>query len=168
VRSSAALVALSLVVLAAVAGAASSPSAPVPGAKGLILLVRHAERVQSGPGDDPALTEAGRARAQRLADMLAKSGVRTVFITRFRRTKDTAQPLADALQLAPIVESDTVQLIAKLRTHLDETVLVVGHSDTVPDVIQAFGGPSVTIADDAFDDLFVLSPATGALTRLKY
>jgi broad specificity phosphatase PhoE len=100
--------------------------------------------------------------------MLAKSGVRTVFITRFRRTKDTAQPLADALQLAPIVESDTVQLIAKLRTHLDETVLVVGHSDTVPDVIQAFGGPSVTIADDAFDDLFVLSPATGALTRLKY
>jgi len=165
VRSSAALVALAVMLLAVVAGGAPSPT---PTAKGLILLVRHAERVQSAANDDPPLTDAGKARAQRLAAMLAKAEIRSVFITRFRRTQETVKPLTDLLHLTPIEESDTPQLIAKLRTHADETVLVVGHSDTVPDVIQAFGGPNVTIADDAFDDLFVLSPATGALTRLKY
>ena len=72
----------------------------------------------------------------------------------FVATQETAKPLADLLQLTPIEESDPVQLVAKLRTHGNETVLVVGHSDTVPDVIKAFGGPTVTIADDNFvDDL---------------
>ena len=58
--------------------------------------------------------------------------------------------------------------MAKLRAHGNETVLVVGHADTVPDVIKAFGGPVVTLADDEFDALFVLVPATGAVTRLAY
>lgn len=147
--------------------ALASPS-PAPPAKGLIILVRHAERAQAAATEDVPLTDAGRARAQRLAGLLAKAEIKTVFVTRFRRTQETAKPLADLLRLTPIEESDTEQLIAKLRTHGDETVLVVGHSDTVPDVIKAFGGPAVTIADDDFDDLFVLAPATGAVTRLKY
>jgi phosphohistidine phosphatase SixA len=142
---------------------------PVPAAgKGLILLVRHAERTPAPATDDAPLTDAGKARAQKLATMLGEAGIKTIFVTRFRRTIDTAQPLADALHLTPIVESDTVQLVAKLRQHLDEIVLVVGHSDTVPDVIKAFGGPNVTIDDDEFDGLYVLAPATGALTRLAY
>jgi broad specificity phosphatase PhoE len=165
VRRFAGLLALAAVLDASLAIGAPSP---VPPAQGLIILVRHAERVQSTATDDPPLTDAGKARAQRLAATLAKAEIRSVFTTRFRRTQETAKPLADLVQLTPIEESDTVELIAKLRTHGDETVLVVGHSDTVPDVIKAFGGPNVTIADDAFDDLFVLSPATGALTRLKY
>ena len=99
---------------------------------------------------------------------MAAADVRAVFTTRFRRTQETAKPLADRLRLSPIVASDPAQLLAELRTRGNETVLVVGHSDTVPGVIQAFGGPAVTIGDDAFDDLFVLVPATGALTRLKY
>jgi broad specificity phosphatase PhoE len=149
-------------------GLASGAPSPVASGKGLIILVRHAERVPSPATDDPPLTDAGSARAQRLATMLARSDVRAVFVTRFRRTRETAKPLTDLLRLVPIEESDTVQLVAALRTHANETVLVVGHSDTVPDVIKAFGGPTVTIGDDEFDDLFVLVPATGALTRIKY
>lgn len=160
-----AAIALVAVGFAAIA-IADPPSAPA--GKGIFILVRHAERAPSAGNDDPPLSDAGRARAQRLAAMLAKSEVRTVFTTRFRRTKETAQPLADLLHLTPLEESDAVQLVAKLRTHLDETVLVVGHSDTVPDVIKAFGGPPPAIGDDDFDDLFVLTPATGALVRLKY
>lgn len=159
----AALAATVLTIGLAIAGPSPSPSG-----KGLILLVRHAERVPSPASDDVPLTDAGKARAERLAALLAKADVKAIFVTRFRRTHDTAQPLADELHLTPIEESDTTQLVAKLRTHLDHTVLVVGHSDTVPDVIKAFGGPAVTIADDEFDDVFILVPATGALTRLKY
>jgi broad specificity phosphatase PhoE len=138
-------------------------------AKGVIILVRHAERVQSASStEDVPLTDAGRARAERLAALLANSDVKSIFVTRFRRTQETAKPLADLLHLTPSEESDTDQLVAKLRAHGGETVLVVGHSDTVPDVIKAFGGPPVTIGDDQFGDLFVLVPATGALVRLAY
>jgi broad specificity phosphatase PhoE len=158
---------VTLVVVMMMGLALGAPS-PVPAANGLILLVRHAERVPSAMTEDAPLTEAGKARAQKLAALLATAGIKTIFVTRFRRTIDTAQPLAEALHLTPTVESDTQQLVAKLRSHLDENVLVVGHSDTVPDVIKAFGGPTVTIGDDDFDGLFVLAPATGALTRLAY
>ncbi len=162
-RSSAAVLAIAAVIVIGLTGAP-----PAPTAQGLILLVRHAERAPSAPTDDPPLTEAGKARAERLAAMVAKAGVRTVFTTRFRRTQETAKPLLDVLKLERTEESDTDQLVAKLRARLDENVLVVGHSDTVPDVIKAFGGPAVAIDDDEFDDLFVLAPATGALVRLKY
>jgi phosphohistidine phosphatase SixA len=157
-----------LAVLMAIATLAATVAPAAGSDKGLILLVRHAERVQPATTDDAPLTEAGKARAERLATLLANADVKAIFVTRFRRTQETAKPLADRLGLTPVEESDTVQLVAKLRTHGNENVLVIGHSDTVPDVIKAFGGPSVTIADEAFDDLFVLAPATGAFTRLKY
>jgi broad specificity phosphatase PhoE len=161
-------IAVLAVLVAVVAVAAVDPAPGAPAGKGLFLLVRHAERVQSAMTDDAPLTDAGRARAQKLAAMLAKAGVDAIYVTRFQRTKDTAQPLADALHVTPIEKSDTGELVADLKQHTDDTVLVVGHSDTVPDVIKAFGGPSVTIGDDDFGDLFVLVPATGALTRLTY
>lgn len=156
------------VLLGLVAAPAAAGPSPAPAGKGVIILVRHAERAPSAMTDDAPLTDAGKARAERLATVLAKADVKAIFVTRFRRTQETARPLADRLQLTPIVESDTDALVAKLRTHGAETVLVVGHSDTVPDVIRAFGGPPVTIADDEFDALFVLEPATGTLTRLVY
>jgi broad specificity phosphatase PhoE len=162
---------LSLAVLALVldVGAAIGSPPAAPSGKGLFLLVRHAERLPTpSMSDDVGLTDAGKARAERLATMLARSNVKTIFVTRFRRTQETAKPTADRLGIAPTEESDTDELVAKLRAHTDETVLVVGHSDTVPDVIKAFGGPAVTIADDEFGTLFVLAPATGALTRLAY
>ncbi|MEO7436954.1 MAG: phosphoglycerate mutase family protein [Candidatus Binatia bacterium] len=151
-----------------IAGLVLGAPSPATAGKGVILLVRHAERVAGPATDDAPLTDAGKARAQRLAALLAKADIKSIFVTRFGRTQATAKPVADALRLTPIEESDAVQLVAKLRTHADETVLVVGHSDTVPDVIKALGGPSVTIGDDEFDDLFMLVPATGTLTRLKY
>ncbi len=142
--------------------------APAGAAPRTILLVRHAEREQAPMDQDPPLTAAGRARAQRLATMLARAKVTAIMTTRFQRSRDTAAPLASALKVQPEVESETGAVIAKLKARTDDTVLVVGHSDTVPDIIKAFGGPAVTIADDEFDDLFVLEPATGVCLRLKY
>jgi broad specificity phosphatase PhoE len=161
------LVSLAIFLLTGLAGGSGAASAP--SGKGLILLVRHAERPPtSAPTDDPPLTDAGKARAERLATVIAEAGVRAIYTTRFRRTQETAKPAADRLRLTPIVESDTDSLVAALRERGDDTVLVVGHSDTLPDVIKAFGGPAVTVGDDDFDDLFVLVPATGSVTRLTY
>lgn len=157
------------IALALLAGSVAPTAAADSAAKGLILLVRHAERPPlEAPGDDPSLTDAGKSRADKLPAAVAKYAVRKIYITRFRRTRETAQPTADRLGLTPIVESDTTELVTALKTRGDATVLVVGHSDTIPDVIKAFGGPAVAIADDDFDDLFVLVPATGELTRLSY
>ena len=157
-----------LVPLRAGAALAAAPPEPTP-AKGLILLVRHAERPPlDASGDDPSLTDAGKARAERLPAAVASYGVRAIYVTRFRRTQETAKPAAERLGLVPIVESDTNELVKALKARGNDAVLVVGHSDTLPDVIEAFGGPAVAVGDDDYDDLFVLVPATGAVTRLAY
>jgi len=151
----------------------------VAAAQSLVILLRHAERADGGAGAntmttapaDPLLSAAGEARAARLAQMLADAGVTAIYATEFRRTQDTGKPLATklGLQVQAMPAKDSPGLAAKLKsTHAKGVVLVIGHSNTVPDVIRALGGPAVTIADAEYDSLFVLVPATGALTRIRY
>ncbi len=134
---------------------------------GMIILVRHAER-GTAAGPDPSLTDEGKSRAQILAEMLAGAGIRAIFTTGLKRTQETAKPLATSLHIEPEVVSETNALVAALKTHSNETVLVVGHSDTIPEIIKALGGPNVEIGDAEFDAVFVFVPATGAVTRFKY
>jgi len=47
-------------------------------------------------------------------------------------------------------------------------VLVVGHSNTIPAVVKALGGPEVTIGENEYDNLFILVPGTGTLSRIKF
>ncbi|MEP6917990.1 MAG: phosphoglycerate mutase family protein [Acidobacteriota bacterium] len=125
----------------------------------MVILVRHAERQQSG--DDPGLSAAGKRRAQLLSTMFAKAGVTAMFTSSARRTKDTAAPLATAAGVAPhVIDDDTAKAKAQILGG-GACVMVVGHSDTVPEFIAALGGPAVTIEDDQFDRLFVVG-TTGA------
>jgi len=150
----------------------------VASAQQLVLVVRHAERADAGAparqmtaAPDPPLSAAGRARAEKLAAMLSATGIAAIYTTEFTRTQETAGPLAARLKLVPTVmpSSDTAALVADLKSkHAGDIVLVVGHSNTVPAVIKALGGPDVTIADDEYDNLFVVVPATGAVARIKY
>lgn len=150
----------------------------VASAQELVYLVRHAERADQGaPGGqmqtqtDPLLSAAGEARAKRLAAMLRDAGVTSVFATEYRRTQDTARPLAAGLGLEVSVNParDTAGLVARLRDrHADGVVLLVGHSNTVPDIIKALGGPDVTIEDLEYDNLFIFIPATQTLSRIRY
>jgi broad specificity phosphatase PhoE len=148
-------------------------------AQKLVLLVRHAERADGGAGAspsmtspaDPPLSAAGEARAARLAAMLADAGISAIFTTEFKRTQDTAKPIAAKLNLVPeIVRSgDGAALVTKIRADRpDGVVLIVGHSNTLPALIKAFGGPDVKIADQEYDNLFVVVPETGAMTRIRY
>lgn len=136
----------------------------------IVILVRHAERLPSAT--DPSLNAAGKRRALLLAGMLADAGVTAIFTSGARRTKETAAPLASKVGAIPrAIDEDT----AKAREQIvgaGACVVVVGHSDTVPELIAALGGPSdVAIEHDAFDRMFVLSAtpsAPASLLAMRY
>ena len=67
-----------------------------------------------------------------------------------------------------VAAASTAALIAKVRQHPNEVVLIVGHSNTLPAIIKALGGPAVTIKDDEYDSMFVVVPASGATSRIKF
>ncbi len=138
-----------------------------------VFIVRHAERLDEST--DPPLSDAGRARAARLAATLRDAGVTAVFATEYVRTLDTAKPLADRLGLTVqrVPAADTAALVARVRAlGAHARVLLVGHSNTVPDVLKALGDPAqVDIAADEYDSLFVVVPhdsSAPTVLRLKY
>jgi 2,3-bisphosphoglycerate-dependent phosphoglycerate mutase len=135
-----------------------------------VVLVRHAEPLPTGT--DPALSTVGKKRALSLAKMLIDAGITAIFTSDLRRTKETAAPLASQASITPVViNNDPAAAAAQVRA-AGKRVLVVGHTNTVPDIIKALGGPAdVEIAHNEFDRLFVLQvPASGAesLLRLRY
>jgi broad specificity phosphatase PhoE len=142
-------------------------------AQKMIILTRHAERADGaatmGAGD-PRLSAAGAARAEQLLAMLAEANIAAIFTTEYTRTKDTAAPLAAKIKVAPeaIPAAQFNALIEKIKSHADDTVFVVGHSNTVPMIIKALGGLDVMIGDNEYDNLFFYVPATRTLTRVRY
>lgn len=141
-----------------------------------LFLVRHAER--EWEGEDPPLVAAGEARAQALAETLRDAGITRIVTTQWRRTLDTAEPLAKLLRLMPQVipvlegkaRENVEEVAAAVRLYKDETVLIVGHI-TVTGVIAALGGPRLpTICDNVFSDLFLFTPSAeeAGLIHLHY
>lgn len=135
---------------------------------GTVIVVRHMEKAVGG-GDDPALSDAGNARAERVATVLAATGVDAVFATQYRRTVETATPLAERLSLPLHVydAGDTEGLIDALNErHRAETAVVVGHSNTVPAIVEALSGEDVgPISEDRYGDVFlVVRPRWGRAT----
>jgi broad specificity phosphatase PhoE len=153
--------------------AAATPLA----AQQTIFLVRHAERADSTPGTsptmaaDPDLSDAGRARAESLAAALKDANITAIYVTEFKRTQQTAAPLARALGLTvkTVTSRRTPELIEQIEASKGN-VLVVGHSNSVPDVIKGLGVTTpVTIGDDEFDNMFLVSRGpTPSLLRLHY
>lgn len=143
-------------------------------AQKMVILTRHAERADGaatmGATTDPELSAAGRERAERLAAMLGEAGVGAIYTTEYRRTKATAASLAARANVSPEVVPavQLAALIEKIKGHANDTVFVVGHSNTVPQIIKALGGPEVAIGDAEYSNLFIWVPATGTLTRLRY
>ncbi|WP_163841223.1 SixA phosphatase family protein [Pseudoxanthomonas sacheonensis] len=122
------------------------------------VVVRHAEKGDDDPRD-PSLSQIGRARAQRLATLLNDTTVNAAYATAYRRTYQTAQPVAENhfLRITTYdAQMPAPQFAERLRTlHKTGAVLVVGHSNTVPDIVGALSGrPVEAMADDEFDRLY--------------
>lgn len=125
-----------------------------------IVLVRHAEKAAE-PANDPALSDAGVARAQRLAQMLARSGVTHLYATEFVRTKDTLAPLSAAAQrpVTTVAARDAKGLLSALDSLPRGALAVVaGHSNTVPALVERLSGGRTkpAIDDSEYDKLFLV------------
>ena len=136
-----------------------------------IVLVRHAEAVANA-GTDPVLSDAGIARAKALAAALKDAGVKAVITTQYQRTILTGRPLAEAtgaelLQL-PAQTGNPATLAAK---YAGGTIVIVGHSNTVPAIVKGLTGVDVgEIAHDSYDQMFIVTGAPGGarLVRARY
>lgn len=157
----------------------ATPHSVIPQRDRLIVLVRHAE-ADGEPRQDPPLTDRGRARAQALAAALEYAEIQRIIVSPLARTRLTAEPLARARGIPPTVadvagglEAHVGAVVEAVRSSpAGGTVLVVGHSNTVPAIMTALGAPPMAdLCHGAFAQLFVLHvPPTGTprLVRSSY
>jgi phosphohistidine phosphatase SixA len=137
-----------------------------------VLAVRHADIDLPRTSPDPDLNAAGRLRAEALARMVGGAGVTAVLTSEFRRTRQTAAPLARQLGLTPQLTPDPAVVAKRVRAgELGAVVLVAGHSDTVPEILVALGAaPPRPISEAEFDNLYVaaVSADTARVLHLRY
>jgi len=138
-----------------------------------IYVVRHAEKLTTD--HDTPLSPLGEARAKDLAEKLADAGVQRVYATTLQRTQQTVGPLAEARGLGIITMEPTAvdSLVHRIKTtDRGMVVLVVGHNNTVPAIVQGLSGQAVDpIPENVFDRLYrVELPEDGAavVTLLSY
>lgn len=140
----------------------------------LVILVRHAETTNDPPRDPP-LSEAGRARAEALAETLRHARIGAIFVTGFARTQMTAAPTAEMHGVTPTIvevrgglERHVAEVASAVRAlPVNEVVLVVGHSNTIPAIAAALGGPPQRdLCHGEYERLFVLELPRGAGARL--
>jgi len=112
-----------------------------------IYLVRHAEKQKDV--DNPPLTSCGRLRARQLATMLADTELDTIYSTSTQRTMATAQPLSQLKKLAikNYSANDLTQFAFSLK-QLKQNVLVVGHSNTTPQLTELLSGDKIAPIED--------------------
>lgn len=140
-----------------------------------IFIVRHGEKET---GKDPALTPAGNKRAGDLFRALQNEGVQKIYVSQYKRTQQTADSLRIRLNI-PTVQymADTIcdNLVNTIMEHSDfgKTILIVAHSNTIPQIIRKFGVPDYPygdIPDNEFDNLFVITykKEKAKLRTIKY
>lgn len=125
-------------------------------------LVRHAEKVTDDPSNkDPMLTENGENRAIALAKAFNKIELNNIYSTNYKRTTATATPLAKKqrkeIKIYDLKKLKT-EVEAILKDNKGKNALIVGHSNTVLEMIEALGGkrPITAISDQEYDYLFQL------------
>ena len=130
-----------------------------------IIFVRHAEQTSHDEADPP-LSEAGQRRVAELTRQLefadVVQGIDAIYSTDLKRSTETAQPLADRLDLPINIYdgSDTETVLEEiLKTHKGKVILVVGHSNTVPELIANLGASKnvPSIERDEFDNIYIIS-----------
>ena len=131
-----------------------------------VYVIRH---LQKATGDDPALTAEGAAGAQKLSDLLAKKKVAAIYATETKRAMQTAEPLARRLRLAiQAYDPKNPAALAEKVSQLKGAVLIVGHSNTVPDLVAKVGGKQPAPLSEAdYGTLFVVTPGKPEVEQIK-
>jgi 2,3-bisphosphoglycerate-dependent phosphoglycerate mutase len=123
------------------------------------VLIRHAEK--ESEGSDPDLKPEGNERAKRLTAILKNTTVNAVYSTRYNRTKNTVSPVAKEKGLeVQIYESlKAAELDALINKHAGETILIAGHSNTIPSIVNLLTGKEdfKNFADTDYGNLLIIS-----------
>jgi broad specificity phosphatase PhoE len=139
-------------------------------AEPFVVIVRHAEKAANDP-KDPDLSPAGHVRAEALARILKDASISAIFTSEFKRTQETAAPTSVSSGVAPTIVGgkDIAGLVSKLH-EASGNVLVVGHGDTIPDIIKALGvNAPIQIPDQDYTEIFVVNLGDKPqLLRLHY
>lgn len=138
-------------------------------------IVRHAEKetstaVTNNMTSDVPLSEAGEQRAEALRDSLMNEGITHIFSTNYVRTKSTAHPLSDADHV-PIetYDPEDPNFVSKLKS-LGGKVLIIGHSNTVDDLVNELAGVKEIngdLPDSEYGDLFVITKKGSKISFAK-
>jgi 2,3-bisphosphoglycerate-dependent phosphoglycerate mutase len=144
-----------------------------------VVVVRHAEN-ELGTINDPPLTQDGEQRAELLARLFGSregSGrIAAIFASDTRRTQRTAEPLAArlGLQVKTVPGADVDGLLRQIRTkYRGRNVLVVGHSNTVPEIVRRLSrdGRVPPMREDEYGTIYVVTvPTLGrpSILRMTY
>ena len=127
-----------------------------------IYLVRHAEKADDGT-KDPPLNDTGMARSEKLSQLLVRSDIRQIHSTDYKRTRNTAQPLASLLgQTIQIYDPLNDAIIQKIKNSLGN-MLIVGHSNTIPVMVNALLGREQfeQLDEMEYDKLFIMCRVDG-------
>jgi broad specificity phosphatase PhoE len=140
-----------------------------------VLLVRHAEKASDA--EDSPLTEDGLKRSQALVRVAEDTGVSAIYSSQFKRNLETAKPLSVRLGLAVTEQPVNLQSpgdygkrLAQsiLEKHVGQTVLVIGHGNTIAATIEGLTGRPAPIGDVQYSDLFIVTiPPSGAAKMIR-
>lgn len=148
--------------------AACFPVAPQVPVGPSYYVMRH---LDTAPGvQNPPLTAEGARKAALLPEWFSADPPVAIFVTDTTRSRETAEPLARALGVLPEVynPADNAALVRRVQSVTGGAVLVVGHSNTVPDIVELLGGARPEPIDDRqFGDIWHISPATGSTLKLR-
>jgi phosphohistidine phosphatase SixA len=142
-----------------------------------IFLIRHAEQMIDV--ENPPLTEVGQKRAKAWASILQKSGIKAVYTSKKRRTKQTGEAIAQALDipLESVPRKEVTRLVDQIRTqNAGERILIVTHSRQMPKIFEELGLSAEVIKKATFTkaeygNLFIFVPegeAGGMVLQLRY
>ena len=141
------------------------------------ILVRHAEKETAASQDqmmskDPNLSKEGQERAQALARLLDKQKVDAIFSTNYQRTKNTVAPLAQAKGIT-VQTYESLKLDELVAKHKGGTVLICGHSNTVPGFANTLLGNKqfANYEDSDYGNVLIVTVTAlgkGNVTHLRY
>ncbi len=133
------------------------------------ILVRHAEKSNDDPRN-PNLSEVGKERAQALKELLANTGVTAIYSTPYKRTQQTAQPLATnlGLEIQNYNPSSMDFLAGIWKEHKGGTILISGHSNTTPFVANhLLGNKTFEMLDEKeYDKVFIVTGTASGKTKV--
>lgn len=157
-------------------GPSCSCSAPLPENEPItVYIVRHAETLElsehapEAKRVDSPLSAAGQVRALKLPEELPIKDLAAVYVTDTKRSRDTASAVVALNGIKPIIypPRDVDGLAYRLRKRSGQSALVVGHSNTIPPLLDALGvEPPIEIGEDQYGDLWVVT-VTGSKTKLE-